>query len=116
MKANLLNEPRGGYRLSLLDAQAQAEKGDVAVAEKDFREAIKTDPSSPEGYVNLGNLFLGEGKYAEAKEQFQEALQRTPQNCRALEGLGDVELDMGDVPASIAEYAKVAGAKEVCIE
>jgi tetratricopeptide (TPR) repeat protein len=116
MKANLVNEPRGSYRLSLLDAQAEAQKGDVAVAERGFREAIKTDPSSPEGYVNLGNLFLGVGKHAEAKEQFQEALQRAPQNCRALEGLGDVKLAMGDVPASIAEYAKVAGAKEACIE
>jgi len=116
MKTNLLSEPRGSYRLSLLDAQSEAEKGDVAVAEKDFREAIKIDPSSPEGYLNLGNLFLGKGKYAEAKEQFREALQRAPQNCRALVGLGDIELAMGDVPASIAEYAKVAGAKEACIE
>ena len=115
-KANLLNEPLGSYRLSLLGAQAEAEKGDVTGAERDFREAIKTDPSSPEGYINLGNLLLGAGKHAQAKEQFQDALQRAPQNCRALEGLGDVELAMGDVPASMTEYAKVAGAKEACIE
>jgi tetratricopeptide (TPR) repeat protein len=116
VKANLLSEQQGDYRLLLLDAQAKAEKGEVAVAEKDFREAIKTDPSSPEGYVNLGNLLLAAGKHTEAKEQFQEALQRSPQNCRALEGLGDTELAMGNVPASIAEYAKVAAAKEACIE
>ncbi len=116
MKANLLNEPRGSYYLSLLDAQSEAEKGDDAAAEKDFREAIKAHPSSPEGYVNLGNLFLGKGKHPEAKEQFRAALQRTPQNCRALEGLGDIELATGDIPASIAEYAKVAEAKEACIE
>ena len=116
MKANLVDEPGGSYRLSLLDAQAEAQKGDVAVAERSFREAIKTDPSNAEGYINLGNLFLGLGKHAEAQEQFQEALQRAPQNCRALEGLGDVRLAMGDIPASIAEYAKVAGAKDACIE
>jgi len=116
MKTNLLNEPRGNYRLSLLDAQSEAEKGDIAAAEKDFREAIKNDPSSPEGYVNLGNLLLGRGKHGEAKEQFREALQRAPQNCRALEGLGDIEFARGDIAASIAEYAKVAGAREPCIE
>ena len=116
MKSNLVDEPGGSYRLSLLDAQAEAQKGDVAVAERGFREAIKTDPSNAEGYINLGNLFLGRGKHAEAQEQFQEALQRAPQNCRALEGLGDVRLAMGDIPASIAEYAKVAGAKDACIE
>ncbi len=116
MKANLLKEQQGDYRLLLLDAQAKAEKGELAVAEKDFREAIKTNPSSPEGYVNLGNLLLAAGKHTEAKEQFREALQHSPQNCRALEGLGDSELAMGNVPASIAQYAKVAGAKDACIE
>ena len=84
MKTNLFHAPRGRYPLSLLDAQAEAEKGDVAGAERDFREAIKGEPASAEGYVNLGNLFLGEGKHPEAKVQFQEALQRAPQNCRAL--------------------------------
>jgi tetratricopeptide (TPR) repeat protein len=116
VKANLLNEQHGDYRLLLLDAQAKAEKGEVAIADKDFREAIKTSPSNSEGYVNLGNLLLASGKHTEAKEQFREALQRSPQNCRALEGLGDVELATGNVPASIAEYAKVAAAKEACIE
>ena len=117
MKTNLLSEPRGSYSVCCcLTRKRRRKKGTLAVAEKDFREAIKADPSSPEGYVNLGNLFLGKGKHAEAKEQFREALQRAPQNCRALEGLGDIELAMGDIPASIAEYAKVAGAKEACIE
>jgi tetratricopeptide (TPR) repeat protein len=116
VKANLSNGPRGTYSELMLYGQEEAEKGDVTVAERDFREAMKANPASPEAYVNLGNLFLGEGKHAEAKVQFQEALQRAPQNCRALEGLGDVELAMGDGPASIGQYAKVAGAKEACIE
>jgi tetratricopeptide (TPR) repeat protein len=116
MKTALINGPQGKYSLLILSAQEQAEKGDVTVAEGNVREAIKVDPSSPEAYINLGNLLLGEGNPAAAKEQFQEALQRAPQNCRALEGLGDVELAMGDIPASIAQYAKVAGAKEACIE
>lgn len=116
MKTNLLNGTRGNYSRLMLYAQEQEEKGDLAGAERDIREAIDADPSSPGAYVNLGNLLLGKGKHAEAKVQFQEALQRAPQNCRALEGLGDVELAMGDIPASIALYAKVAGAKEACIE
>ena len=116
MKTNLLKDRRGSYYVSLLDAQAEAETGDIAIAEKSFREAIKTDPSRPEGYVNLGNLFLGKGRQAEAKQQFQEALKQAPQNCRALEGTGDIELATGDIPASIAEYAKVAESNEACVE
>lgn len=116
MKTILLSEPQGKYFLSLLYAQEVAEKGDVNVAERDFREAIKAAPANPEAYVNLGNLFLGEGKHSDAKVQFQEALRRAPHNCRALEGLGDVELVMGDIPASIGQYAKVAGATDACIE
>jgi tetratricopeptide (TPR) repeat protein len=116
VQANFFNGPRGKYSELMLFGQEEAEKGDVKVAERDFREAIKSDPASPEAYVNLGNLLLGEGKHAQAKVQFQEALQRALQNCRALEGLGDVELALGDIPASIAQYAKVAGAKEACLE
>ena len=116
MRTNLVEGPRGKYSLLILAAEEQVEKGNVTLAESDFREAIKANPGSPEAYVNLGNLLLGEGKHAEAKLLFQEALQRSPQNCRAVEGLGDVELATGDIPASIAEYAKVAGGKEACIE
>jgi tetratricopeptide (TPR) repeat protein len=116
MKTELLNGPQGKYSRLMLYAQEQAEKGDVPAAERDFRDAIKEDPSSPGAYLNLGNLFLAQGKHAEAKVQFREVLQRIPQDCRALEGLGDVELAMGDIPASIAYYEKVTGAKEACIE
>jgi tetratricopeptide (TPR) repeat protein len=116
MKANLLNRSPKGSAVALLQAQAGAEKGDVAAAEKEFAEAINTEPSNPEGYVNLGNLFLGQGKHVQAKEQFRQALQHAPGNCRALEGLGDVGLATNEIEASIAQYAKVAGARDPCVE
>ena len=116
MRTDFGHAPQGRYVSWMLDAQEKAGKGDFTVAEGDYREAMKADPASPEAYVELGNLLLGEGKPAQAKGQFQEALQRASQNCRALEGLGDVELALGDIPASIARYAKVAGAKEACLE
>ena len=116
IKTNLFSEPGGRYHLSLLDAQAEVERGSVTSAEKSLREAIHTSVSNPEGYINLGNLFLGVGRYTDAKEQFRKALQFGPQNCRALEGLGDIELAAGNIPASIEEYAKVAEAREACIE
>jgi len=116
MKTDLLGGPRGKYVSWMLDAQEQTAKGDFTVAEGDFRESIRADPANPAAYVELGNLLLREGKHREATGQFQEALQHAPQNCRALEGLGDVELALGDVPASIAQYAKVAGDREACLE
>jgi tetratricopeptide (TPR) repeat protein len=116
MRTDLLSGPQGKYVSWMLDAQEQAAKGNLTVAEADLREAIKADPASAEAYVGLGNLFLGEGKPTEAKAQFREALQRAPQNGGALEGLGDAEFALGDIPASLAQYAKVAGAKEACLE
>jgi tetratricopeptide (TPR) repeat protein len=115
-RADLLGGARGKHVSWMLDAQEQASKGEFTVAEGDFRESIKSDPQGPEGYVGLGNLFVGEGKYPQAKAQFFEALRRAPQNCRALEGLGDVELALGDVPQSVAQYARVSAATEACLE
>jgi len=116
MKTDFVHGPHGKYVSWMLDAQEKAGKGNFTVAEGDFREAVKDEPANPEAYVNLGNLLLGEGKTAQAKEQFQQALQRVPHNCRALEGLGDTELALGDLPRSMAQYAKVAGAREACPE
>lgn len=116
MRTDFVHGPQGKYVSWMLDAQEQAEKPDFAVAEGDFREAIKADPANPEAYIGLGNLLLREGKPSEAKAQFREALQHASQDCRALEGLGDVALALGDIPGSIAQYAMVAGAKEACTE
>jgi tetratricopeptide (TPR) repeat protein len=116
MKLDLLAGARGKYVSWMLDAQEQEGKGNLTAAEGDFREAIKADPAGPEPYVALGNLLLSQGTQGEAKAQFQEALQHAPQNCRALEGLGDVALAEGDIAASLAEYAKVATAKDACLE
>jgi len=116
MRTELLRGPQGKYVSWMLDAEEKAGKGDFTVAEGDFRESIKDDPANPAAYVELGNLLLGQGKEGEAKGQFQEALRRAPQNCRALEGLGDVELAQGDIPQSITQYARVAQAKEACLE
>lgn len=115
IKTSVVKEPRGSYYLLLLSAHGDAEEGDIAAAEKTLREAVEKDPSNPEAYLSMGNLFLGEGRQTEAAQQFREAL-RVSQDCRALEGLGDVELAMGNFPASIAEYARVAASKDACIE
>jgi tetratricopeptide (TPR) repeat protein len=116
MRTDFAHGPHAAYVSWMLDAQQEAGKGNLTVAEETFREALKEDPANPEAYVDLGNLLLGEGKTAQAKEQFLQALQRVPQNCRALEGLGDSELALGDLPRSMAQYAKVAGAREACPE
>src|SRR5262249_19590097 len=99
MRANLLSRPRGKYFSWMLDAQEQVERGDLGAADRDFREAMRTDPANSEAYIGLGNLLLRQGKHAEAKQQFWEAAQRSPQNCRVSEGLGDAELAAGNVPA-----------------
>ena len=116
MRTDFVHGPQGKQFQWMLDAQEQAQKGDFTTAEGDFLEAIKEDPASPEAYVSLGNLLLGEGKHAEATRQFKDALQRAPRNCRALEGLGDSELAVGDIIGSITRYTEVTSSQDACLE
>ena len=116
MKANLLNRSPKGSAVALLQAQAGAEKGDVAAAEKEFAEAINTEPFESRRLCKSGRPFSGSGQTCAGERAIQAALQHAPGNCRALEGLGDVGLATDGIEASIAQYAKVAGARDPCVE
>jgi len=45
-------------------------------AEKEFREAIRTDPTIPTGYFNLASLHAAQGQFRQAKEEYEQAEER----------------------------------------
>lgn len=76
-------------RAALLD-------GDLAVAERDLREAVELDPWSPEARSALAEAMLLRGNRIGAAAEFRAALERNPEDLRALERLGREAAALGD--------------------
>ena len=51
-----------------------ASQGDVRLAEKEAKAAIKLDPDAPESWISLGEVQYALGKIKSAKESFDKAL------------------------------------------
>jgi tetratricopeptide (TPR) repeat protein len=67
-------------------------------ARERFQQAIQTDPNSPNGYNQLGLLYLEEGKWDEAANNFKLAIDASPRWSnyhynlgRALSGAGNLK-------------------------
>jgi tetratricopeptide (TPR) repeat protein/TolB-like protein len=77
-------------------------------ANAQLRAAIQLDPSHPEPYKLLGDLFLTAPRrpYDQAIEAFEKAIQLRPFYAEAHAGLGDARAGKGDVDGAIAAYAK----------
>jgi Tfp pilus assembly protein PilF len=58
-------------------------------AEKDFKQAIQTDPSYEIAYYNMGKIFQKQRKWDKAIEYFEQAVQRKADN-------GNYQYDLGE--------------------
>src|SRR4051812_7309901 len=56
------------------------QRGQLADAERDFREVIALAPRDPLGYANLGLTYLRGGRYKDAESQLQRARRLEPAN------------------------------------
>lgn len=57
----------------------QAQSGNLASAEAEFRSAVQLDPSDPQILGNLGTVLAMEGKLAESNPILQKAIRLAPQ-------------------------------------
>lgn len=73
-----------------------------------FRASIQLDPTFPEPYKALGDLFLGAPRrlFDQAVEAYQKALELRPFYADAHVGLGDARAAKGEVDAAISSYQK----------
>lgn len=89
-------------RANLLFAQG-AEchgRGDLAAAERFYREAMRADSSHAGALHYLGLLAAQAGKLDEAERLIGKALARRPGDAEALRNLAKVRITAGDAPAA----------------
>jgi Tfp pilus assembly protein PilF len=80
-------------------------------AEHEYREALALSSDQTEieqSHNNLGILYLGEGKYAEAVTELSAAIAIDPNAQNSYLGRGTAEMQMANVDAAIADFAKAA--------
>jgi tetratricopeptide (TPR) repeat protein len=73
-----------------------------------FRASTQLDPTLPEPYKALGDLFLAAPRrlFDQAVEAYQKALELRPFYADAYVGLGDARAAKGEVDAAVASYQK----------
>jgi len=95
--------------LSLEEARASLEEGDLERAREGLKRAIEADPSDSSALVDLGYLALGAGSPDEAADLFRRALEREPGNIDALRAIATIhgragrEQDAFDAVSAVAQ-------------
>jgi Flp pilus assembly protein TadD len=69
---------------------AAYEKGNLRVAEREYREALVLDGANPNLYNNLGALYLEQGRLDEAEDAFRRAMSLDPDQVKGRVNLGAV--------------------------
>lgn len=79
---------------------------EYAVAEAEFRQALKVQPKSTEALIGLGATLAMLENDEEAASSFQTAISLSPNNARAWRGLGVARTGMGDQKGAIEAFEK----------
>jgi len=87
------------------------ERGDLASAERAYREALKLNPQLVPAYLNLADLLRSQNRDAEARELMLKVLEFAPDNGATLHSLGLLETRSG-TPDKALEYLGRAAALE----
>jgi tetratricopeptide (TPR) repeat protein len=67
---------------------------DPVGAEREFRAAVKANPTEPNVHFGLGYLLWTKGRYPEAAGEFQAELDNDPQHAQAMLYLADAKMQM----------------------
>jgi tetratricopeptide (TPR) repeat protein len=95
--------------MTLEEARASLEAGDLERAREGLKRAVEADPSDSTALVDLGYLALGSGNADEAADLFRQALEREPGNIDALRAIATIHGRSGraedafDAASAVAE-------------
>jgi tetratricopeptide (TPR) repeat protein len=89
---NLTSQARVESIKQMNEGIQQLNKNNMSGAERALQEAIKTDPTHAEAYLNLGKLFRKEGKLVDAEKAFRGAIENMGDKPR-----GDYWFELGSV-------------------
>lgn len=101
-KAAQQNAPDAHLLLGIL----LKENGDYETAEKEFREALRRNPESGQGLLELGKLLAGKGQLPEARLKLEKAVAALPESPTGHYQLGLVYKRLGLSDKAAAELAK----------
>jgi Flp pilus assembly protein TadD len=89
-------------------AIAALNKGDVAMARRDFRKVLELAPNNAPTLINLGLLEYRQKKYADAENHLAAATKAAPQSGLSWLVLGVVQYEQGKLDAALAALAMSA--------
>ncbi|MDQ1481225.1 MAG: hypothetical protein QOI44_2086, partial [Actinomycetota bacterium] len=89
---------------------AKQKTGNVADAEKDFKEVIKRDPNNKYAYYDLGLICQNQQKNTEAETAYRRAIAIDPKFEVALYNLGILRANANDVNGAIDLYRRAIAA------
>jgi tetratricopeptide (TPR) repeat protein len=83
-----------------------AQKGQYALAKKDYSHALQLDKHYTDAYYNRGLIYLKEKEYADAISDFTEAIKSAPEMSDAICNRGNAYLQTGKVEKALEDYTK----------
>lgn len=86
---------------------AQQRAGNLAAAEKSFRDSLRLAPENVAAMGNLAIVLSQQGKHAEAIELYRQALEKRPNSPPLLLSLGIAQYRIGDCVAAIGSLSQV---------
>jgi tetratricopeptide (TPR) repeat protein len=81
-------------------------KGELGVAEREFRQVIEQDHNNAQAYFNLGNVLYITRRNEEAKQTIEEGLRREPGSAKGHYFMGSVLVRMGELAAGEEQLKK----------
>ena len=96
--------PAGDAASHATAGMAAFDAGDMAGAERAFRDAIALDPKQARAQFGLGNVLVRLGRLSEAEQAFKAALAADPALASAQANLGVVHYQMGQLAQAGAAF------------
>lgn len=91
---------------------AYESRGQLDLAAKEYRKALRLDPGQSRTRVNLGNILAANGQWSDAEKCYRRALRDSTTNYDAMNNLAIALLRQGqrrDEARALAERAVAAG-------
>ena len=86
-----------------------AERGEIALAERHYREALRLRTDYPHAHNNLGVVLAGQGRDAAAERHYREAL-------RLDVAYGEAHTNLGNLLARGGRYAEAVAEQQAAVE
>jgi Flp pilus assembly protein TadD len=101
--------PRGNAKAMVSQAQAAAQRGDLAGAVMLAERAVELSPQDVGYRMMLGESYLRSGRFHSAAAAFADVLSLDPSNIRAGLSLALADVALGDNRAAVAQLDSLGG-------